>query len=189
MYYKHSGQFSLGGLVLGALAGGAAALLLPYAYAHGLIHIPEAHLAAFATIAFGGLIGAATAYGLILGKVRNQPVTLALSGIVSSLALYLSWAMWVVATVGRENTETIGWVELAQQPGTLWHAIVVINQYGTWTLSGHSPTNGWELWAYWMLEAATVIGTAMFMAFALMNHRPFCEEAWGRDRRALVISP
>lgn len=191
MYYKHSGHFSVGGLVLGALAGGAAALILPHAYAHGLILIPEAHMAAVAPLAFGALVGAATAYGLIRGKVRNQPVTLVLSGIASALALYISWCVWVVATVGRENTGNISWVELFQRPRALWSAMLVINQYGTWTLSSHTPTTGWELWAYWILEAATVIGTAMFSAFALMNHRPFCEacDQWCSGSAKMILTP
>jgi hypothetical protein len=53
MYYKHSGRFSLGGLVVGAITGAAGALLLAYVYAHGLVLISEAHFAAFATLAFG----------------------------------------------------------------------------------------------------------------------------------------
>jgi hypothetical protein len=191
VYYKHSGHFSPGGLVLGALAGGIAALILPYAYAHGLILISEAHLAAFATIAFGALVGAATAYGLILGKVRNQPVTLALSGVASALALYISWCVWITAIVGNQGGDTVSWIELFQQPHAIWNAMLVINQYGTWTLSGNSPTTGWELWAYWILEAATVIGAAMFAALALMNHRPFCEacDQWCSGSAKIILAP
>ncbi len=192
MYYKHSGNFSVGGLVLGALAGGAAAAPLAFAYAHGLILINEAHMAALATIAFGALVGAATAYGLILGKVRNQPVTLALSGIASSLALYLSWAIWVPDILQSQHVMDISWTRLAQHPDAIWTAMLYINQYGTWTLSsGGSPTHGWELWAYWILEAATVLGTAMFTAFALMNHRPFCEacDQWCSGSASIILAP
>ena len=45
MYYKHSGRFSLGGLLVAAAVGCAGSLVLAYVYAWGIILIPEVHLA------------------------------------------------------------------------------------------------------------------------------------------------
>src|ERR1700675_4886207 len=90
MYYKHSGRFTLGGLMLGLLAGGVSAPLLAYVYARGIILIPDEHMAVLATVAFGALMGVAVGCGLVWGKVRNQLVACAAAGVLSMLALYLS---------------------------------------------------------------------------------------------------
>jgi hypothetical protein len=179
MYYKHSGRFTLGGLIVSMVTGCAGALLLAYVYARGIILIPEAHLAAFATIAFGGLIGVAAGYGLVWGKVRNEPVGLAVTGTVSALALYVSWAMWVPFILDSHQVKHISWTKLAQHPGALWKLMCFINQYGTWGLSGGEATKGLALWGIWVLEAVSVIGMGLFAGFAVLNHRPFCE-ACGR---------
>ena len=72
MYYQHSGRLSIGGLLIAVVTGVLASLLLAYAYARGIILIGEAHFAAFATIAFGALVGVVAGYGLVWGKVRNR---------------------------------------------------------------------------------------------------------------------
>ena len=46
-------------------------------------------------LAFGALIGVSTGYGQIWGKIRNQPVGVALTAVISAAALYVCWAMWV----------------------------------------------------------------------------------------------
>ena len=190
MYYKHSGRFGLGGLVVGLVTGGAGALILAYVYARGIILIPEAKLAAIATLAFGGLIGVAAGYGLVWGKVRNEPVALAVTGTISALALYVSWAMWVPLILESQHLRSISWMKLAQHPSTLWNLMCLINQYGTWGLSSGSATNGWALWGIWILEAVFVIGMALFAGFAVLNHHPFCEtcERWCTRGAKLVLA-
>jgi hypothetical protein len=192
MYYKHSGRFSLGGLLIAAAVGGAGSLILAYIYAWGIILIPEIHLAFFATLGFGGLIGVATGYGLVWGKVRNETVGLALTGAIATLALYVSWGMWVPAVLESQQIGHMTWTTLAQHPAALWNMICVINQYGTWGTSSGSSTNGWALWGIWFLEAVTVIGMGIFAGFAVLNHRPFCEacERWcTRGAKMLLAAP
>jgi hypothetical protein len=193
VYYKHSGHFGVGGLAVASATGGAAALFLAYVYAHGLILIPEAHAAVFATIAFGALAGGSTGYGLIWGKVRNEPVAIAATGAVSALALYTSWAIWVPAILESQHLHPVGWTKFALRPGVLWHTMCLINQYGTWSLSsGGEVTNGWALWGIWGLEAAFVVGIAVSTGLSIVNHRPFCEtcEVWAvRGARLILVPP
>ena len=194
MYYKHSGRFSLGGLLVAAAVGCAGSLMLAYVYAWGIILIPEIHLAFIATLAFGALIGVSAGYGQIWGKVRNGSVGLALAAAISALALYVSWAAWVPFVLDSQHLEHISWIKLAQHPAALWNLICMINQYGTWsTSSGGSATNGWELWGIWFLEAASVIGMAIFAGIGVLNHRPFCEscERWctGGAKMLLAAPP
>ena len=178
MYYQQSGRYSLGGLFTGAAIGLAASAILAYAYGRGLILISDAHFAAFATIAFGAAVGAITGYGMVLGNVRNEKASIAVSAVVALIALYVSWAVWVAATLRSDpEASDVSWLGLALRPDALWKTICVINQYGTWTLGeGKSEaTHGAELWAIWVAEAAAVIGVAPSVAVHIFHLRPFCE--------------
>src|SRR5205085_4518136 len=129
-----SGRFSLGGLLLAAAVGCAVSLVLAYVYAWGLPLIPEVHLAGLATVAFGALAGVSIGYGQIWGKVRNGRVGIALAAVISTLALYVSWAAWVPFVLDSQHVEHhISWINLAQHPTALWNLICTINQYGTWS--------------------------------------------------------
>ena len=192
MYYKHSGRFNLGGVCVGVAVGIAASLILAYAYGRGLILITEVHFALFATMAFGAAVGAAAGYGMVLGKVRNERVMYAAAAVVSCIALYVSWAVWVRDTLQNGRQEAISWTALAARPDALWHFIRVINQYGTWGIDKGSSTNGWALWIVWTVEAATIIGLALTVAKAVLNYRPFCEACtnWcGRGTRIVLAPP
>ena len=180
MYYKHSGHFSVSGLLIAAALGCAAALLLGFSYSHGLVLITDERMALVATIAFGGLLGVAVGYGLVWGKVRNQPIAVALTSTVSVLALYMSWAEWVSLTLESEHLETINWLKLAARPGLLWSLICAINQDGTWSLGSDPVTKGTTLWVVWIVEAALVIGLALSIQKAILGLHAFCErcERW-----------
>jgi len=191
MYYKHSGRFSIGGLLFGLLTGCAGSLVLAYAYGRGSILIPESHLAAFATVAFGALIGLCTGYGLIWGKVRSQAANFAIQAVASTFGIYLSWAVWVVDIFKKGRAFNHTWTEYASHPAALWRAICFINQYGTWSLEKGDPTRGTELWLLWLAEAATVIGLAMLVGHEVLRNHAFCErcESWCRRGTKLVLSP
>ena len=164
---------------MGAATGIAGSSILAYAYGRGLILIPDAHLAAFATIAFGAAVGAISGYGSIWGNVRNTRVAIAVSAVAAVVALYLSWAVWVTATLRSDpSAADLSWPDFALRPKALWRAICLINEYGTWGLGNDAKvtaTHGLELWAIWIAEAVTVIGVAPSVAFHVAHLRPFCE--------------
>lgn len=192
MYYKHSGRFSIGGLVAGIGIGSAAGLILAFSYAHGLPLIPYDQLAGLATLAFGALIGVATGYGFIWGKVRNQPVAIAATATISTLALYISWAVWVSLTLESQHVSTVRWSDLSQHPAALWNWICLVNQYGTWGLNNQTPTKGLELSVLWILEAVVVIGAAIVAQFEILRHHVFCEtcDRWcARGAKILLAAP
>lgn len=192
MYYKHSGRFSLSGLLISAAVGCAGSFILARVYAWGIILIPEVHLAGLATVAFGGLAGVSIGYGQIWGKVRNGRVGVALAAAISTLALYVSWAAWVPFALDSQHVEHhLSWIKLAQHPAALWNLIAMINQYGTWsTSSSGTPTSGLELWGIWGVEAVSVIGMAIFAEVGVLNHRPFCEscERWCTRGAKIVLA-
>ena len=180
MYYKHSGHFSVIGLLVAAALGSAAALLLGFSYSHGLVLITDERMAFAATAAFGALLGVAVGYGLVWGKVRSQPVGAAVTATISAFALYISWAVWVSLTIDSEHLEPVNWLQLAARPGMLWSLICAINQDGTWSLGSDPVMKGTTLWAVWIVEAALVIGLALTIQKAILGLHAFCErcERW-----------
>ena len=190
MYYKHSGRFSIGSLAIALCAGCAGALVLGYVYGRGTTYIDDERFAFLATIAFGALIGLAAGYGSVLGKVRNQAVNLWVLGATSVAALYVSWAAWVVAVFEHNRSETVGWLEFAQNPHLLWRAICFINQYGTWSLGKGDATKGAALWTIWICEAAIIIAIAMSVGYEVLRHYAFCErcESWCRRGAKFILS-
>ncbi len=191
MYYKHSGRFTVGGLVVGGFVGCVSALVLAYAYGLGIIYIPEVKLAAIAAIAFGCLVGAAAGYGLVWGKIRNDRVASLFSAAVSALALYLSWSVWVASTLKSQRVQDVSWIALAQHPRALWNLVCLINQYGTWGLSSGSATSGWALWVIWFLEAVCVIGCGAFVGLAVLQAHAFCESCgtWCKRGAKFMLAP
>ena len=190
MYYKHSGHFSVIGLLVGAAIGSAAALLLGFFYAHGLVLISDERMALLATVAFGGLLGVAAGYGFVWGKVRNQPVAAAVTCTISAFALYVSWAVWVSLTLESQNIGTISWMKLVERPGMLWGLICAINQDGTWSLGSDPVTKGTALWAVWLVEAAIVIGCSLGIQIAILGLHAFCEgcERWCSRGAKIVLA-
>jgi len=191
MYYKHSGRFTIGGFALALLTGLGFGALLAYVYGHGLILIPEAHLAGAATLVFGLLVGVGTGLGLLWGKVRNKWVAVAVAAPVSFVALYLSWAVWIAAVLNPRRSHPISWLALANRPGAVWYLMKWVNRYGTWGLDQAGPTKGWELWGIWGAEAAVVIGAAIALAVVVVLSKPFCEAcgAWCRRSVDMLLSP
>lgn len=191
MYYQHSGRFSVGGIVLSLLTGAIAGFLLAYAYGNGLSHIPEVHLAAFATIAFGLFVGGTTGRGLLWGHVRSPRLTIAVTALTSTLALYLSWAMWIAEIFKRSQGRNISWARLAQHPVAIWSLMTWINHYGTWALDNGKPTAGWWLWIIWTVEALLIVGVAIATAVAMLGERAFCETCgrWCHRALRLLLAP
>jgi len=191
MYYRHSGRFSLGGVLHGLIIGCASALAVGYAYGRGLTYIPEAHIAVLSTIAFGGLVGAATGFGLKRGDVRNKRVTLVVTALSSLLALYMSWAVWIDFVFRRTGNHRFHWSAVAQRPAALLYLMVWLNHYGTWAFDNSmTATKGWVLSVVWIGEALIVIGCAVVAAVAVGLQKPFCEACsrWCRRAVRLVLN-
>lgn len=173
--YRHSGRFTIGGVVLGLLLGTATGIPLAFVYAWGLPLIPEAKLSCIATVIFGGSVGALTALGLKWGKTRNSVVAGIAAFSVATLALYCSWAFWVKNTLHTFAHREADASFLMFHPDRLWYVVKLINRYGTWGLSGGSPEKGTMLWIVWAVEALAVLGLAALAAVAIIRHIPFCE--------------
>ena len=189
--YKHSGRFTLIGIIASVIAGLAAAVPLAFVYAWGIIQIPEVKLACIATIFYGGLLGAATGFGAKLGKVRNVKIAALEAICTAAVSLYCSWAFWVRNIFHTLAHTEFSAVAIMQSPHKLWDLMKLINDVGTWGMSAGSPTKGTELWVIWGLEGATVLISAALAAVAVINMQPFCEacQLWCSATEKLCLLP
>jgi hypothetical protein len=112
------------------------------------------------------------------GKVRNIPVAVLIVTLVTALAYYLSWVVWMSAVIDQAgHSRDFTWIWLASHPQLVWRLGAFINERGTWALS-HSDkenANGIFLAVIWIFEGATVFVSAMLVAKTVLGDRPFCE--------------
>jgi hypothetical protein len=188
--YKHSGKFTPIGISAGVIPGLAAASLLAYVYAWGIIKIDDQKMAAVAALAYGGAIGLATAYGMKLGKVRNSKAGIVTAVVLAAISLYASWAFWTENIVVRFQQDDVNPYALMTHPQVLWDLIKSINHSGTWGWSEADLTKGAELWAIWALEAAAILYAAGLAAHLLLEMQPFCEKCqiWCSSHEKLCLS-
>lgn len=176
LYYKHSGQFSISGLLFGLVVGTLIACLAGFIYAYLILYIPFIYINFFITAGFGGIAGGAAAMLLKKRHVRSTPVALAVTLAVTTLAYYFSWTVWMWAAMRRGDAD-LGFAQLvglALQPGFAWELVTKINEVGAWSIRSYIPT-GAALWGAWAIEAAIVYGVSLMVAFNAMEEEPYCE--------------
>lgn len=170
--YKHSGHAPIGGILLSAIVGVTAGSILAVVYAYSIAYIPLVGYFTFLlSIGFGVAIFICTALGLKMGKVRNGTVAAVVGLAVGLISFYISWAVWVYATMRRADIE-LSLIALIVQPNVLWDLVTTINEVGAWSIKSMTPT-GAVLWAFWGFEALLIIGPSLLVANA--NSDPFCE--------------
>jgi hypothetical protein len=190
-YYKFSGKFAPQGPLLGLLAGVGVSIPAMFLYVYGTVSIPEAKLRAICTIAFGTLIGAASGFGMRLGKVRNRFVAATVGFAASACGLYLSWFVWMIH-LGHPSNWIFNVARPAMHPRKLWNAMLIVNGIGTWsTTSSKTNEHGTFLWLVWIAEALLLVGVGTIAALSLVQLRPFCErcERWCSQKTTLFFAP
>ena len=187
-YYCHSGKVTTLGIIAGVAAGIASAIVLSFAYAYADSYIPIIYANIFLAIGFGAGVGFATSAAMRWGKVRNAPLTLAVTAIVTLLAFYLCWAIWICVTLDRyaSTHRPFGMLGLILDPREIVDLMRLLNESGTWSIghgssSGNQNVSGLFLWLIWLCEAVAIIGTSLLVAKT--SDRPFCErcQTWSPD--------
>ncbi|HEX4962679.1 MAG TPA: hypothetical protein VF173_17720 [Thermoanaerobaculia bacterium] len=176
LYYKHSGHFTIGSIILGLLSGVLAALLLAFPYAYGILYIPFVYINFFMTVFYGTIPGAVSAMVLKLRKVRNAWVSTLVGLVVGLVALYVSWVVWIFGYFGRGGMawDFLDLLSVAVIPKVLWSLIHRVNGLGYWNVFGYKPT-GIVLWINWSIEALIITGAAVGAALGNMMEAPYCE--------------
>ncbi len=189
-FYKHSGAVTLHGAGLAGAVGIVAAIVLGSIYAYADLYIPIIYLNLLLSAGFGAGVGAIAALVMRWGKVRNVPVALAIVGVLTVAAYFVSWVVWICAVLDRfsDQPRPFSQVDLALHPGMLLRTILAINEIGTWSMghsysstsSGKENVSGVMLWLAWAGEAVLIFGASLKVTQWLVSDLPFCErcQAW-----------
>lgn len=167
-YYAPSGGLSVAAFITVPLLGLIAAAILAYGYAYLSVYNPFIYVTALATMAFGAGVGLAAGLGARLGKVRSPKLMALALLILSAVALYGTWVVWMHAFLGRGDLDIWLW-----KPDELWAAISLVASQGAWSISSYTPT-GVVLYIAWGAEALLLVGFIFFLGFG-QAYEPFCE--------------
>lgn len=189
-YYTHSGKYDVSGVFAGLTAGILAATIVAFAYDYAILTITMEKLRILVPMGYGALVGSASGLAMCWAKVRNKLVAGTVGLVTSAVALYVSWAIWLVRLV-QPSIWIFNPIHILLQPKTLWHLVLKVNSVGTWGYDVGKLEHGTFLWFVWVGEAALILGFGSFIASAFVSWRPFCEqcEAWCRDHQKFYIAP
>ncbi|MGI4760000.1 MAG: hypothetical protein ACRYF0_04800 [Janthinobacterium lividum] len=184
-YYKPSNKMPPAG-ILGLLVGGVvAALVLALVYVYAVWYIPFVYINFFLCLGFGLGLGAVLAVLVRLGKLRSPGAVGALALLVALVAVYLEWGLFLTLIFNTEVTGTGAdadsstsfslslFLDIITHPTAMWLAIQKINETGTWSLKGSTPS-GVFLGVIWVVEAAIILGGTWLIAKAQATE-PFSE--------------
>jgi hypothetical protein len=184
-YYQPSNKMPPVG-ILALLAGGVvAALALALVYIYAVWYIPFVYINFVLCLGFGLLLGAVLALLVRLGKLRSPGAVGALALLVGLAAVYLQWGVYLTLLFNSESTGTGKdvdtstsfslslFADILAHPTAMWLAMQKINETGTWSLKGSTPS-GVFLGVIWVIEAVVILGGAWLMAKAQATE-PFSE--------------
>lgn len=178
VYYRHSGKFSLVGLMLIFTAPVIAAAIFSFVYSALVHYNPFIYINLLGTLIFGAATGVAVAKVGVLGKVRSSGLTFFASLVAGSVAIYLSWVSYVFILSGYEA--------LILSPGELWNVVRGVAVVGVWSVFGATPS-GALLFGIWAIEALIIVALVMIVAQGELTDGAFCEKSksWA-DQRSSV---
>lgn len=172
-YYRHSGQFALGNVLIGTVVATVMGSGLAAVYAALVLYIPFAGVITFVlSIGFGVLLGLGIAATLRWAKVRHEGVAFFASAAAAASSFYVSWAVWTYLLLRQSEVEA-HLTALAMEPRVLWSVLGEINAVGAWSLSSFTPT-GAVLWVLWGAEALLILAPAVLVPLGVLAV-PFCE--------------
>ena len=186
-YYSPSGRVSPKVLLLAPLAFPLAALAATL-YSYITLYLPIiGYVTVLLTAGLGFLIGSLSTLVLHRSKARSRLFATVLS---LGLGLFTTWAMWVTwgyALVHRAGSDVALWALL--WPPNLWDLVSAVNEHGSWSLKGLTPTGG-VLWGLWTIEAGILIVLPLLMGLTVAD-QPFCEhcDRWCEHTPALFLTP
>jgi hypothetical protein len=174
--YVSSGRTPIVGVVAGLGAGTLAAIVLSIVYAYGTLYIPIVQIEFLLTVAFGAIVGAASASVMHTFKVRSRAIVVLAAFLLGVLAWALSWLPWIYGTFQRFDVPVT--VLDVFNPFFLASAITQIYETGTWSVGSSSTTavSGALLGFVWLAEAVTIVGFSTGVGLSMTKDRVFCEQ-------------
>lgn len=174
-HYEHSGKAPLGGILLTLIVGIVVGVALGATYGFLIYWSPFIYINLFIT--FGFAVGLAVAVGTAArqGKIRNSTVVTVLALLITLLAYYVHWSVWISRIMEAAILESI------LMPSDMWAMVSAVNMFGPWSVFGWTPA-GFALWAIWGIEAIAIFGIGGLMAHTVTDV-PFCEatDRWATE--------
>ena len=174
IYYRHSGKFSLGGVLFAVALGLAVGVASAWLYAWLVHWDPIIYINILACVGFSIAIGTVVSSTLKSHKCRNAAVAGAATLLVAATSFYASWVVWLHALTNMSTTA------LLQHPIEMWRVILYVNENGAWSVRG-DVVKGIPLWVVWGSEAACILGLSVYTVVHAMQEATYCE---GCDRYA-----
>ncbi|WP_299462031.1 hypothetical protein [uncultured Microscilla sp.] len=179
-YYKNSGIIPPLAPVLMLTLGVAATWVMAFIYAYAIAYIPFIYISFILTAIFGLGIGVTVNLCGQFGKARNTTFTMTSALVLGLFGVYACWAVWFKAQGAKTG--------LFISPDILFKLVQFIAAEGAWSIFDSTPTGG-ALYAVWGIEAAIIIGVALFMVNSSANDTPFCEECKQWADQEKVVGP
>ncbi|MCP4215352.1 MAG: hypothetical protein GY765_11890 [bacterium] len=177
-YYTPNYKLSYPGLVIMLLFGLFTTLLISSVFGYMPVFASGAYSKVLLPVLFGTLIGLFTAVGAKIGRIPSKKIVIALSVLLSAIAIYSSWIMWFFSFSKHQYLLTTP-NELLTYMQKIAHQLV----YSTGNPTPH------PLWQYtiWLIEAAVIIGTSIISALIFRKKNPFCRlcNRWTYDKYSL----
>lgn len=186
--YRHSGRFSVSGLLLGFLVTAVVGSALAFIYAYAVRLLPFVYINALLTLGFGFLLGLIANKFVVRFKIRNGALALIMTFLAVLVAYYCAWVVWMVGHLcAAEMRASV--FSLALHPLGVWDLIRVFNEIGTWSIGQQSwgRVTGVFLAIVWIAEAVMIFAAALLTVRGRLL-TPFCEECgtWCKERKGIA---
>jgi hypothetical protein len=187
LYYKPSNKMPIGGVLLFLLGGVLTSAVLAFVYIYAIWYIPFVYINFFLCLGFGLVLGGVLMLLAKAGKLRSPVGVGLLALLVGLMAVYLEWSVYLTLLFNSETTGTgrdadtstsfnsALFADVLAHPGAMWEAIGKINETGTWSLKGATPS-GVFLGVIWVIELVIILGGAYLLARSQADE-PFSEVA------------
>lgn len=185
-YYKPSGRVAFSSIIYLSIFLILIIPLLSFSYAFSIWNVSFIYINFIITIIFGSLAGLIALMIITLGKIRNREIAILFTLILSTLAIYLHWAIWIHLVADTINIDLprilenkgliskfINNFSVAFFPVELFKTIEVIIENGLWKIGGEM-INGTGYWIIVLIEA----GIIYYLTFKISISKykdPFCE--------------
>lgn len=184
-YYQPANKLPLGGAFTLLLGGVLAAAGLALVYIYAVWYIPFVYINFVLCLGFGFLLGFVLAQLVRVGKLRHPAAVTGLGLLVGLAAVYLEWAIYLTLMFNAETTGTgpsadtstsfsiSTFTGLLTHPGIMLETAKQLNETGTWSLKGTTPS-GIFLALIWLVEAVIIVAGACLLA-RIQATEPFSE--------------
>ncbi len=193
-FYRSSGKCNILRLIIGVDAALLLVFVLAVIYSYATRYIPFIYLNGLFTIGLGIVIGFAGVTMNIWAHNRNRLLAFAGTGLVAVCAMWFTWGFWVTTLFKEVKLFSVDAL-LSMHPGVIFVVAGKMMEaegymsIGRFARSGGGiPITGYGLLILWILEAAMIVGLALWIFLKTYRSMSFCEKC-GNWTNTFYASP